>query len=94
MELDVFVGKKAMLPCRLIIMPVDDEAYERRIRKSAKQARSAGNSVSEEFKMRSRLNLFITNVGRKDPDAGKVREVYTLRRQIGLVFRVWKSQAI
>jgi len=93
MELDVFVGKEAMLPCRLIIMPVDDETYEKRIRKTSKQARSAGNNVSEEFRTRSRLNLFITNVDRKDLDAEKVREVYTLRWQLELVFKVWKSQA-
>ena len=93
MELDVFVGKKAMLPCRLVIMPVDDATYEKRIRKTSKQAKSTGNNVSEEFKTRSRLNLFITNVDRRDLDAGKVREVYTLRWQIELVFKIWKSQA-
>lgn len=92
-ELDVFVGKNAQIPCRLIIMPVDDAAYEKRIRKTAKQARSTGNSLSAEFKTRSRLNLFITNIPEKDMDAGKIREIYTLRWQIELIFRVWKSQA-
>lgn len=93
MELDVFVGKKAMLPCRLVIMPVDEATYEKRVRKTTAQARSTGNNVSEEFKTRSGLNLFITNVGRNDLDAEKVREVYTLRWQIELLFKVWKSQA-
>lgn len=92
MELEVFVGKTAMLPCRLIIMPVDDATYEKRVRKTAKQAKSTGNNVSEEFRTRSRLNLFITNVDRKDLDTEKVRGVYTLRWQIELLFKVWKSQ--
>jgi hypothetical protein len=74
-------------------MPVDDAAYEKRIRKTAKQARSNGNNLSGEFKTRSRLNLFISNIPEKDMDAAKVREIYTLRWQIELIFRAWKSQA-
>lgn len=92
MELEVFVGKKAMLPCRLVMMPVDEATYEKRIRKATEKGKRYGN-VSEEYKAKSRLNVFITNVDRKDLDTEKVREVYTLRWQLELVFKVWKSQA-
>jgi hypothetical protein len=51
-------------------MPADDGAYGKRVRKT-KQARSAGNNVSEEFGTRCRLNLFITNVDRKDLVRGR-----------------------
>jgi hypothetical protein len=64
-------------------MPADDKAYGKRVRKT-KQARSAGNNVSEEFRKRCRINLCITNVDRKDLDAGKVREVYTLTDRTGV----------
>jgi hypothetical protein len=92
-ELDVFVGKNAMVPCRLVIMPIDEAISEKRIRKATEKARSAGNNLSEEYKAKSRLNLFITNVERKDLDTEKIREVYTLRWQLELTFKVWKSQA-
>jgi hypothetical protein len=93
MELEVLVGKKAMLPCRLVVMPVDNATYEKRIRKATEKAKTYGYKVSEEYRAKARLNFFITNVDRKDLDTEKVREVYTLRWQLELVFKVWKSQA-
>ena len=93
LELDVFVGKQAMLPCRLIVTPVDEPAYERRIRKATETAKSHGHKVSKEYRAKSRLNIFITNVGETELAAEKIREVYTLRWQVELVFKVWKSQA-
>jgi len=93
MELDVLVGKKAKLPCRLVIMPVNDSTYEKRIRKATEKAKTYRYKVSQEYRAKSRLNFFITNVDRKDLDTEKVREVYTLRWQLELLFKVWKSQA-
>lgn len=37
------------------------------------------------------LNLFVTNVGRETCTASQVYELYTLRWQIELVFKTWKS---
>lgn len=93
MELDVFVGKSAMVPCRLVITPVDEASCEKRMRKANERAKYSGHKVSEEYKVKSKLNVFITNVDRKVLDTEKVREVYTLRWQLELIFKVWKSQA-
>tara|TARA_R110000744_G_C19316194_1_gene557179 strand:+ start:348 stop:1574 length:1227 start_codon:yes stop_codon:yes gene_type:complete len=93
MELNVLVGKKAKLPCRLVIMPVDNATYEKRIRKATEKGKHYKYKVSQEYRAKSRLNFFITNVDKKDLDTEKVREVYTLRWQLELLFKVWKSQA-
>lgn len=93
LEYDVLVGKKAQIPSRLILSAVDDATYEKRLRKTQKQAKSYGNGVSDGFKARARLNLFITNAPQLWIPAEKVRSVYGLRWQIELIFKIWKSQA-
>lgn len=93
MEVDVFLGKKARIPVRAMISLADEATYEKKIRKTSKQARSAGNKVSTAFKTRSLLNIVVTNVPKKLLKAENIRMVYSLRWQIELLFKVWKSQA-
>lgn len=93
LEYDVLVGKKAQIPSRLIISAVDDSTYEKRVRKTQKQARSYGHRVSGGFKARTHLNLLITNAPRSWIPVEKVKSVYGLRWQIELIFKIWKSQA-
>lgn len=90
---DVLVGSKVKIPCRLIVSAVDDSTYGKRLRKTTKMANSKGYNVSEEYKAKARLNVFITNVPEEWIPAEKVKSVYGLRWQIELIFKVWKSQA-
>ena len=90
---DVLVGSKVKIPCRLVVSTVDDSTYDKRLRKTTKMAKSKGYNVSEEYKSKARLNVFITNVPEEWIPAEKVKSVYGLRWQIELIFKVWKSQA-
>jgi hypothetical protein len=92
MEVEVFLGKEARIPVRTLISLTDKATYEKRLRKTAKQARSTGNNVSAAFKTRSLLNIVVTNVPKKLLAAENIRKVYSLRWQIELIFKVWKSQ--
>lgn len=92
MEVEVFIGKKERLPVRAIISLTDLDTYDKRVRKTSKQAKSTGNDVSKEFKIRAKLNIMITNVPTKVLKAGDIRKVYSIRWQIELLFKVWKSQ--
>ncbi len=91
-ELDVYLGKKDRIPSRLVIMPTDDRTYEKRIRKTGKQSRSHGNKMSDSFKKRASMSIYVTNIDRQTISASKIRDIYSLRWQIELVFKVWKSQ--
>lgn len=90
---NVVVGKEALIPCRLIIYPVDQATYEKRVRKTTKQANGYGYQVSDNFKCRAQLNLYITNVPEENLPSQVVKKTYGLRWQIELFFKVWKSQA-
>lgn len=92
-EVEVYLGKKERLPARAVISLADKTTYEKRVRKTSKQARSTGNNVSNDFKTRAQLNIMITNVPKVFLQADNIRMIYSLRWQIELLFKVWKSQA-
>jgi len=92
LEYKVLLGKKAKLLCRLIVYPVDQSSYDNRIRKVAKQSKSCGHKVSEKYKTRAWLTLYITNADEKALPTAIIKRIYGLRWQIELIFKVWKSQ--
>lgn len=93
LEYRVLIGKKAKMATRLILSAVDEQTYQKRMRKTRKQARSYGHQVSDNFSNRAKLNLFITNTNSTDLPARHIQPAYSLRWQIELIFKVWKSQA-
>jgi len=91
-EVDIYLGKKYRLPARAVISLADEATYEKRVRKTSKHARSKGKKVSAEFKTRAQLTIMITNVPVEVLPAKNIRMIYSLRWQIELLFKVWKSQ--
>ena len=83
-------GTKAF-ECRLIAVPVPEQVWAERIRKAQKQAKSHGSTLSDEYKIRCRFSLFITNTTQDVLKAVDVIEIYRLRWQIELIFKAWKS---
>lgn len=91
MALDVLIGKKAQLPCRLVVSLCEKEAAKKRLNKTTKNTKSIGCKVSKKTKTRSKLNLYITNAPEDKINAKDVYHIYTLRWQIELIFKAWKS---
>ena len=91
MELNVHAGKKAQIPCRLIVYLNDDKTTRHRLKRTAKNTKSIGCTVSKEQKTRAKLSIYITNVDREIIRPENVKAVYSLRWQIELVFKTWKS---
>jgi len=94
LEVDAFIeiGKK-QLPTRLIVSKVDQQTYNKRLDKAQIAAGSKGYQLTNKFKTCAGLNLFITNIPKKWLKTKEIRAAYSLRWQIELVFKVWKSQA-
>lgn len=90
-EKQVYIGAKEKLPARLIIELLPADVKQNRIRKAQKEAKKKGRSLGAAFKSRSGLNLFITNADQGQIDTKRVRILYSIRWQIELVFKVWKS---
>jgi hypothetical protein len=90
LELAVLMGKKK-LPVRLIVEMLPEPQVERRLAKAKKEAQKEGRNLSDEYKSRARLNLFVTNIPVDILPKEKIRKVYQLRWQIELRFKAWKS---
>ena len=87
----VFIGKNQELPVRLFIYLLPKSVYNERIRKANKEAGRKGRQVSKEHKARIGLNLFITSASEELITLDTAWQLYTLRWQIELTFKVWKS---
>jgi hypothetical protein len=86
----VLVGQKH-LPTRLVIALVDEQTYQKRLRNAQKDAGKRGWKISDNHKVRMRLNLMITNTENEDIPDEKVYLIYKLRWQVELLFKSWKS---
>lgn len=91
-EMFVYVGKTTKLSARLILQRVPEQVYEKRIRDKTIKSKGQGRGVlTEETKIRSRFNLFITNATESQLSIEQVFPLYRLRWQIELQFKIWKS---
>jgi hypothetical protein len=86
----VLVGQK-FLPTRLVINLVDEQTYQKRLKNARKDAGKRGWQISDQHKLRMRMNLMITNTDSEDIPAEKVYMLYKFRWQIERIFMTWKS---
>lgn len=91
LDLNVTIYDKERLPCRLIIERVPDNVYNKRLKQVEATAKKQGVGISQLRRDRCRFNTFITNVSREVLPVKTIRKVYSLRWQIELVFKTWKS---
>ncbi len=90
-EEQVWLGKKKDLQVRLFLFLMPDHVYNERMRKANKNAKKKGHQVSEEYKARAALNLFITSAAPESINIDTAWKIYSLRWQIELTFKIWKS---
>ncbi len=84
---EVYIGKDKF-PTRMVIELLPDNKYEERIRKINRKASKNSRNVGKNTKARMALNVFITNT---NVPTENIRVLYTLRWQIELMFKIWKS---
>ncbi len=87
----VWLGKKKDLQVRLFLFLMPEHVYSARMRKANKNAKKGGYQVSEQYKARAALNLFITSAPSEFIDIDTAWKIYSLRWQIELTFKIWKS---
>ncbi len=89
-ERDVYITKEKE-PVRMIIELMPEEEVKNRLRKAKKEAKKKGRKLTARYKARASLNLFITNIAYDVLDKTELHSVYTLRWQVELIFKIWKS---
>ena len=86
MELNMVLSEKHKLESRMVIVPIPDDVYQERIRKASRLVKNKGCQLSNQYKIKARYNIFITNVPADRLFTEDIIQVYRLRWQIELVF--------
>ena len=87
-EKEVYIGKKEKFKTKMIVELLPEKYYQERIRKAKKQAQKKGRTLTHKYKAKQAMNIYITNT---DIPFENIRSLYTLRWQIELMFKIWKS---
>lgn len=89
-DINVTMGKKEKLPCRLVAVKVPVQIAAERKRK-AKNNRDKRLNYSDEHLKLLEWAIFITNVKKKDWGWEEIIQAYRSRWYIEIVFKGWKS---
>ncbi len=86
----VYIGKEKKIWVRLVMVPVPPQEAAEKIRK-AKQDRDARLNHSKEYYQWLTFNIYITTVDKDIWTAMQVYKAYSVRWQIEIIFKSWKS---
>lgn len=86
------IGRTERLACRMIVVRVPQAVADARRRKANETARRKGRTPSERHLALMDWTIFITNVPSAMLTARQVVVLYTVRWQIELMFKLWKSE--
>jgi hypothetical protein len=93
LELEVQLGQRGELPCRMLAWRCPTEVANRRRQRAYEQARKRGRTVSKRALVMCEWTVLFTNVPVEKLTAKEVWVVYRVRWQIELLFKRWKSLA-
>lgn len=90
---DLYLGETERVPVRLIALPVPTAVAEERRRKAQQKAKRDHRNVSQHHLDWLDWNIFITNLEAERMTTAQLCQLYGLRWQIELIFKLWKSYA-
>jgi hypothetical protein len=92
-ELQLQVTRVAKLPCRVLAVRLPADVVDERRRKAKANARRKGRTLSAEKLAWLEWNVYITNVPQTMLTFTQTMLLYSLRWQIELLFKLWKSES-
>ncbi|WP_144506953.1 IS4-like element IS231H family transposase [Bacillus mycoides] len=88
---NAYVGDKQQLFARVIFNRLTEKQLQKRRVKIAEKEKSKNRTYSEKSKLIAGLNVYVTNTPWEWVPMEQVHELYTLRWQIEIIFKTWKS---
>lgn len=92
-EYNVLLGAQARIPCRMVCVRLPPSVAAQRRRRAKANAKRKGKTLSKRALELLDWNVFLTNA---PPERLSVRQIlvcYSLRWQVELIFKLWKSEA-
>lgn len=90
-ELLVYAGSEQRLPCRLIVDKFDSQTAAERRRKLCWNKNDKGKNLSRKRLELCSCNCYLTNLPEASFALVEMRKIYSIRWQIEIMFKVWKS---
>jgi len=90
LDINVCIGFKEKLNCRLIAVPLTDKVVSERIRK-AKNDRGGKTNHSKAYLELLKYSIYITNVPKEIWKTKDIYQAYKTRWYIEILFKSWKS---
>jgi Transposase DDE domain len=91
LHMAVYVGSRIYLPVFLILQKLPQDAVNTKIAKAKKVGHKSMTKVSKETLDWCEFNCYITNIPKDWISALTIIQIYTIRWQIEIIFKVWKS---
>ncbi|PFX64765.1 IS4 family transposase [Bacillus toyonensis] len=88
---DAYVGMNDKVPARVIVHRLTKEQQRKRLRDQAIREKKKGMTYSPRSKRLSGINVYMTNTPIDIVPMGHVHDWYSLRWQIEILFKTWKS---
>ena len=88
---EAYIGHTQKLPTRVIIHRLTDDQTQTRLKKQAIQEKKKGIVMKEKSKRLMGMNVYITNTSPEEVPTKDVHALYSLRWQIEILFKTWKS---
>ena len=88
---EAYIGQKQKLSTRVIIHRLTDDQTQTRLKKQAIQEKKKGIVMQEKSKRLMGMNVYITNTSPEEVPTNDVHALYSLRWQIEILFKTWKS---
>ena len=82
---------KHTLPCRLILLRNPEQVTEKRRRTAKEHAQKRGTTLSRDYLYILGWTLFVTNAPATMISVKHIYDLYRVRWQIELIFKLWKS---
>ncbi|MEH7280366.1 IS4 family transposase [Bacillus toyonensis] len=88
---DAFVGMTDKVPTRVIVHRLTKEQQQKRLQDQTIREKKKGMKYSPRSKRLSGINVYMTNTPTDIVPMGQVHDWYSLRWQIEILFKTWKS---
>ncbi|WHY15782.1 IS4 family transposase [Peribacillus frigoritolerans] len=88
---EAYIGQNQKLPARVIIHRLTDDQTQTRLINQAIREKKKGIVMKEKSKHLMGMNVYITNSSPEEVPTDYVHSLYSLRWQIEILFKTWKS---
>ncbi|RFB12244.1 IS4 family transposase [Bacillus sp. OE] len=88
---DAYVGMIDKVPTRVIVHRLTKEQQQKRLQDQTVREKKKGMKYSPRSKRLSGINVYMTNTPTDIVPMGQVHDWYSLRWQIEIIFKTWKS---